>query len=274
VSEAATFEFFCARPAPPLGAFVESIWAVRGSSGYRRFTMLPNGAVQLMINFGAVHTVTAVGGRSAQSAHRRSWLAGLQYGPLSIESPPESDLLSIRFRPGGAHAFMRIALDATTDDVVDAECLFGTAIGSLREQLALAASRQQQVAIAEDWLLRRLRPRERDYTLVARAFAVVAAEPRSPVREACAQLGLNNTQMIRVFRRLTGLPPKALANVQRFHRGLALLAQGGIAHGDIALRLGYYDQAHFNREFARFAGVAPGEFVRRRGEDNESLVDG
>jgi methylphosphotriester-DNA--protein-cysteine methyltransferase len=98
-------------------------------------------------------------------------------------------------------------------------------------------------------------------------------EQRTPVREACARLGLNHARMIRLFRRLTGLPPKALANVQRFQRGLALLAHGGIAHGDIALRLGYYDQAHFNREFLRFAGAAPGEFVRRRGEDNESLVD-
>jgi AraC-like DNA-binding protein len=272
--DSAPCEFFSASPRPPLAAFVESIWAVRGSSGYRRFTMLPNGAVQLMINFGAAHRVTAVGGRSVLCEHRQAWIAGLQDAPLAIESPPESNLLSIRFRPGGAHAFLPVPLQALTNDVVDADALLGASIGSLREQLALAPDRCRQVTIAQDWLLQRFRPRERDFLLVVRAFDAVADAQRTSVRDACTALGLSNEHMIRLFRRLAGLPPKTLARVQRFRSALGMLARGAGPHGQIALNLGYYDQAHFNRDFLHFAGVPPTTFMRHRGEDNESLIDG
>jgi methylphosphotriester-DNA--protein-cysteine methyltransferase len=77
-----------------------------------------------------------------------------------------------------------------------------------------------------------------------------------------------------MFRRLCGLPPKAMAKVQRFRGALALMAPARLSHVDIALRLGDYDQAHFNREFRRFSGATPGDFVRRRGDDDESLIDG
>jgi AraC-like DNA-binding protein len=266
-------DFMQVRPRPPLSLFVEAIWAVRGSSGYQRFTMLPNGAVQLMVNFGLPHTVTSVNGRAVHRAHQRAWIAGLQDQPLKIESPPTSDLLSIRFLPGGAHAFLPLPLQAITHDVVDADDLLGASIGELRERLALAGSRDAQRRITEDWLLARLRPREHEFRLVARACAALGAQPSS-VRAACEDLGLSNKHVIDVFRRLTGLPPKTLASVQRFHRALGLLARADRAHGEVALQAGYYDQAHFNREFRRFAGATPSDFVRTRGEDHESLIRG
>jgi methylphosphotriester-DNA--protein-cysteine methyltransferase len=143
----------------------------------------------------------------------------------------------------------------------------------LSDRLGHAPTRPAQWAVAECWLLGRLRPRESKYGLLTRALYSLAQGQRGSVRSTCADLGLGNERMIRVFRRLAGLPPKALARVQRFHGALAPLAGGREPLVDLALRLGFYDQAHFNHEFFRLAGVAPGEFVRRRGEDEESLID-
>lgn len=273
MNEVPSFDFLTLRPQPPLDRFVESIWSVRGSSGYRRFTMLPNNAAQLMVNFGAPHAVLSVGGRQVGQTHRRAWFAGLQDGPLSLESPASSDLVAVRFRPGGAHAFLRVPLEAVTNDVVDAECLFGPAARDLCELLAAADATDRRLAVVERWLLCRLQPREFDFELVQRAVTALTAGGGS-VRETSERLGLGHERAIRLFRRIAGLPPKSLAGVHRFRRALGLLAGGGVAHGEIALQLGYFDQAHFNREFRRFAGVSPGEFVRRRGADDESLVDG
>lgn len=270
---AAAFEYRCSVPRPPLDAFVEAIWSVRGSGGYRRFVMLPNGAVQLMINFGTPHRVLQTNGRAVDRYCRAAWIAGLQDGPLEIESPPVSDLFAIRFRPGGAHAVLPLPLHAVTNDVVEADDVLRTAVTELRERLALAPDWPARLANAEDWLGARLRPRETDHRRIAAAVKALSIHDGGSVQATCVQLGLSNRHLIALFRSLVGLPPKTFARVHRFHTALARLPNAS-ARADLALDLGYADQAHFGNEFRCFAGVAPGEFLKRRGLDNESLIVG
>lgn len=141
------FAFFARRPAPPLDRFVATIWAVRGSAGYRRAAVLPNGAIQLMVNFGAPHGVTAIADRRADLTFARAWIAGMQEAPLAIVSPLHSDLLAIRFRPGGAHAFLPVPPSAIANDVVDAQALLGADVDELRERLCAAPTRERQRAV-------------------------------------------------------------------------------------------------------------------------------
>jgi AraC-like DNA-binding protein len=271
------FDFHRAVPAAPLRAFVESIWAVRGTAPYRRSSVLPNGALQLMINFGAPHRVLAFGETAAQRRFGTAWIAGLQDAPLAIEAPPATDLLAIRFRPGGAHAFLPVPLDALTNDVVDADAVLGAAAGELRERLALAPTRAAQVATVERWLLARCRPREREFALVGGAVAALSRcevdGRRVGVAAACERAGLSNRSLIRLFRRYVGLAPKTYARVHRFHRALGELP-AACSLADLALELGYADQAHFGNEFRRLAGVTPGAYLARRGADDESVVLG
>ena len=133
---APAFEFRLSSLRPPLDAFVEAVWAVRGSGGYRRFVMLPNGALQLMVNFGAPHRVLRAGGRTLDRDCRAAWIAGLQDAPLEIESPEQSDLLAIRFRPGGAHAILPLPLHAVTNEVIEADTLVGRADRDALDQAA------------------------------------------------------------------------------------------------------------------------------------------
>ncbi len=258
---------------PPLDAFVEAVWAVRGSSGYRRFVMLPNGAVQLMVNFGAPHRVLRAGSQRLDRGYRTAWIAGLQDAPLEIESPEQSDLLAIRFRPGGAHAFLPLPLHAVTNEVIEADTLVGSAVAELRDRLALA-DWPSRLRLIEQWLLARLRPREADHRRIAAAVdALSSSRAPASVQATCERLGLSNRHLISMFRSLVGLPPKTFARVQRFHVALARLPVSN-SRAALALDLGYADQAHFGNDFRRFAGVAPGDYLRCRGPDNESLIVG
>lgn len=55
-----------------------------------------------------------------------------------------------------------------------------------------------------------------------------------------------------------------MARIIRFNRAQNLLREHtGARWTDLALQCGYYDQAHFNRDFRDFTGGTPSEYLRR-----------
>ncbi|MBT8765944.1 helix-turn-helix transcriptional regulator [Metapseudomonas boanensis] len=67
--------------------------------------------------------------------------------------------------------------------------------------------------------------------------------------------------LIEAFRRVYGVPPHTYL-LQRRVREAKRLLLGDQSPLDVALALGFYDQAHFSSTFKRFTGVTPGHFRR------------
>ena len=79
----------------------------------------------------------------------------------------------------------------------------------------------------------------------------------------------------KLFRAHVGLTPKVYARMFRFRRAIELVQQGQrLDWTRVAMACGYYDQAHFNREFREFAGMSPGEFANANCTDGLSVVVG
>jgi AraC-like DNA-binding protein len=74
-------------------------------------------------------------------------------------------------------------------------------------------------------------------------------------------LSCSRKTFIRRFHAQVGLSPKAVANVLRFaHATDRIRATDEESWAEIAIACGYYDQAHFNRDFRRYSGRTPSEF--------------
>ena len=83
------------------------------------------------------------------------------------------------------------------------------------------------------------------------------ATSTASLAELATLAGMSRYQLIRAFRAATGMTPHAYQLNLRVNQARALLRSGeGMA--DIAYRLGFADQSHFQRVFKAFAGVTPG----------------
>lgn len=73
------------------------------------------------------------------------------------------------------------------------------------------------------------------------------------------EAGLGRYQLIRAFRAATGFTPHAYLLNARVNRGRQLLGEGQ-ALAEVAYRLGFADQSHFQRVFKAHVGVTPGQY--------------
>jgi transcriptional regulator GlxA family with amidase domain len=88
--------------------------------------------------------------------------------------------------------------------------------------------------------------------------ALVEGQGRTPVGELADLAGCSPRQLERLFASRLGFPPRTVGRVLRFQQALrSLMTDPGISLGAVAAECGYYDQAHFVRDFRIFSGGVP-----------------
>lgn len=95
--------------------------------------------------------------------------------------------------------------------------------------------------------------------------AALAATPAHPPSlDTLARIaGLSVPEFARCFRTATGESPHAFVTRRRIERAQALLrSQPSLPLADLAVALGFADQAHFSRRFRQVTGTTPARFRR------------
>ena len=261
-------------PAPDLAPVVDSLWAVDGETAYTREKILPRAGAELLINLGPPQRLLDPDDYQRARTFDTAWIAGLQRTCLVTESLDATRLMGVRFGPSGAAPVLGVAMSEVTGRVETLDDVVGSSAIQLRLRLLETADLEARFLVLEDFVRARLAG-HRDG---ARAIAWVAAEivrRRGNVAvEALARaVGMSRKSLAGQFHRHVGVGPKAFARVVRF--GAAIdAAQAGrrVNWAEVAASCGYFDQAHFTREFREFTGLTPGEFRELQGPDGAGVV--
>lgn len=261
-------------PAPrDLAPAVQMVWRAQGSTLHRREAVLPNGVVELIINLSDPQWVVGDGFRSRRR-FEGTFVAGLQVRPLLIEEERSTDLLGIRFAPGGLSQWVRLPLAQLTDQVFSVEELgLGWLGEGLRSRLLEEPDEQRRLGIVFEVL----REQRRGVSVDRRVRAAVAALRQNEhltLGRLAATLGVTHQHLDVLFRHSVGVPPRLLLRVLRFHQTVSALrdAPSGTRLASIASDAGYADQAHFNRTFRELAGCTPSHYLARRTSDGWHLI--
>ncbi len=175
----------------------------------------------------------------------------------------------IKFRPGGFRPFLGRAVAEIAGQRVALAQLFGTDGEALTRQVRVCAASADtapaaMAAAAEAFLLARLPPPDADAGRAAALVAAIAGDAALLTVDALAeQAGLTKRALQRLFQQYVGVGPKWVIRRYRMHEAVAQLQAGAVPElAQLALGLGYYDQAHFIKEFTALVGKPPGEYRR------------
>jgi AraC-like DNA-binding protein len=213
-----------------------------------------------------------------------SFVAGLSDAPATTEHDGVQHGVELNLTPPAARRLLGVPMHELFNRVVPLDDVLDT--GTLLEELAEADGWEARFARLDAELARRLEAAPAPHPAVRAAYDRLAATRGAiPVGVLAEEIGWSRRHLAARFREDVGVSPKALARLLRFEHALELLGArertpGSLA--DVAYASGYYDQAHFNRDFRAFAGVTPGELLARRlpgdggwsAEDLPSFQDG
>jgi AraC-like DNA-binding protein len=244
-------------PSESAGRFVEHFWSV--SWDLRGREPLAN----TVITFPSLHITHEWGSDSPRHGFPlpNTLVHGVTERVFHTTISERGAVVGARFRPGGFTArFARDAGDLTGRiAAVDAE-LFGAPV-QLENTVESAASGLDDAIAAYTGdmdptftSLTTLVERIRDDDRLHRVEQVMGLSPWSA----------RTTQ--RVFRRYVGVPVKwVLCRYRLQQAALEIESHPGVDFADLAVRLGWYDQAHFINDFRSMLGSTPGEYASAHG---------
>ncbi len=244
-------------PSDDAARWVEHYWSVtwdlRGRSPF----------TSTVITFPALHLTHEWGSDSPRHGHPlpATLVHGVVERVFTTTLSERGTVVGARFKPGGFTArFDRDAAALTGRIVAIDDQLFSRPVlldddrATVGTQLDRAIGAHGGEADPTYVALTALLDRVRDDQLLHRVEQVMSLSPWSA----------RTTQ--RVFRRYVGVPVKwVLCRYRLQHAALEIETEPSVDFADLAVRRGWYDQAHFINDFHAMLGCTPGEYASRHG---------
>lgn len=186
-----------------------------------------------------------------------SLIVGPMSVALDVHFAGNVDLFGVRFHPGALPAFIRHPAHRLLDERLELGAVWRPEADSLRDALFDASSISDRAGIMDRMLLRHL-PVLPPPAVAGAVAALQASRGALPIGEIARDLGISRRQLERLFAEHVGLSPKVTARIVRFRQSVeALLDNRSIRWAQFAVDCGYFDQAHFIRDFRTFSGTTP-----------------
>jgi AraC-like DNA-binding protein len=191
----------------------------------------------------------------------RSGIYGVVKGRFTRVIEGKGRVFGIKFRPGGFYPFLKSPVSRLTNRIVPLDD------ATLEKRVLAKRSERSMIAVAEEYLRRR-RPKRDQVAEKIGAIVEEIAVDRSlmTVETVSRRCGISTRSLQRLFSRYIGVSPKCVINRHRLHEVVDRLGKGEtIDWSRLALDLGYFDQAHFIKDFKAIIGRTPGDYNASHG---------
>jgi AraC-like DNA-binding protein len=262
-SQLAYLGFQLVLPSPLLRPYVRSYWYFRRElplAYYHEEYMHPRGGFGMVFNFGDPLTLDA--GAVSDSI----FLDGANTVSRKLGFQGHVELMGIQFQEGGAFPFLGIPLHELQNET-NLLSAFGRAeLIELHERLYETKTFSMRIQLLESWLIRRLSLGKDQHALIPASLSALREGVGSLRMSAFTEMwSVSQRQLERLYQREVGMSPKQYAQLLRVETArLSLKHMREATTARLAVELGFYDQAHFIREFRAVTGMTPYAYMKRK----------
>lgn len=218
----------------------------------KEIRLVPDGCIDLSFDY--------------DNGKMRGWARGtpIQY---KIETRQEyHDVFGVRFMPGVQPELLHVTMKELFDRCVPLEPILKGDQGWM-QALSEETDFYQRIRVFLEAYTNAERKREKPYgkneLVLSIKQMVYDSDGKIKVSELGEQTGYSERYINKVFIEKMGFSPKTFCKIIQFQRALEFLNYGAPDKmTDAAVALGYYDQPQFIRDFTRYAGITPKNYLK------------
>lgn len=225
-------------------------------------TMLPGTGAELIFQY-ASPTIT-IHSNNTHTVMPLGVLLQPRFHSLQLTTKSKASFIAVRFRHGALRHFCKYSLADLLDQPTSVSILWGEEGNQLIAQMQETTTIAQRIALLNDFLLKQLQNHHKQQLWLDKAINQLyyTLEPLA-INTIAEQLSFSTRYFQKKFKEHYGVTAKYFHCVSRFEKTLRqLLLTHKSYYLDTALAHGYYDQAHFIKQFKQFTQTTPLHYLQ------------
>lgn len=249
-------------PSLELAEFVYRYWTLDGEKDNIpiKNTIIPDGTMKLIFHYGDSYKHHLQNGEIIVLP--RCFLIGQLTRPYIVEPVGRTGSFVVQFKPNGFSAFSSLPIKEMENTAIPLDLVFGAKGTKVAHLILEACSTNERIQIIEAFLVAEMLNVKNISSVVESTIQTIFnANGQFAVDDFAKKNKVNRRLLTRKFTATIGLSPKQLAKTIRIQATLkALLNEDIKSLTNLAYENGYFDQAHFIKDFKEFTGLTPKEF--------------
>jgi len=248
-------------PSAKLAPYIQSYWFIQSEQQSINTSeyLHPDGGMSITFNYSdslKFDDGADVGGTLFDGAHISS---------RAMHLKGKFDVVGIRFLPAGARAFLAMPLNELKSELLPSSDIPLLGHEELYQKLADASSYREKTSLIETWLFNIINPEQAATKAVNASLTILNKHHGAiAISSMAKQLDVNQRRLERLFNDQVGLTAKEYARNIRIKQARTYLKQHPhLSLADIAYELGFFDQAHFSKQFKQVVGISPKAYATK-----------
>jgi len=266
-------EFPIILPSEALKPYIKYYWVCTADESVFKESMYPSGHLEFCIDISNGDTIRYFGDQSGRMP--RLEMLGHITVPTFATVAKGTTVLVTRFYPHASSLFVLNSAVDFNNKSVDLYDILSRKSNDFYERIMEEPTFEKKVKVLEAFLIRQLMENEKKrgkLKLVDHICRYISSAESFSGKCLSAEFGFSERYIQKAFLEYVGLTPQNYFAVQRFNKGLTLIQSSSKSFTDIALECGYYDQAHFIKEFKSYTALTPSQIHSLEKSANENIT--
>lgn len=256
-------------PTEKLSTFINYYWVLEPSSGNEELKperVIPAGYLQMFFHYRTPFVID-------NNEVPESYFCGQLTKYKDVVLRKNTGMIAVVFHPNSAKAFIHLNINELTNKSVDLKDVYAKGeIINLNYEIKKTNDLESKVRVVESFLLSKFFVANKyQYALIQQSVNLINQKHGTcSIKQIAEKIHVGHRHFERLFKSYVGITPKLYSNIIRFSKAHNDIEQGKKIL-DVLYECGYFDQAHFIKDYKRFTGITPKQSLFYKGNNLSEL---